>query len=76
MMATEEGFTPLLLAAHAKAVESEKLSFEKQKIGLSLLGAEKVNLQVRSTNVKVISFYRGLGCEVEDRINLGKRLAK
>jgi ribosomal protein S18 acetylase RimI-like enzyme len=37
------------------------------------LGCEKVNLQVRASNQAVISFYRGLGYEVEERVSMGKR---
>ena len=37
-------------------------------------GCPKINLQVRSTNVQVIEFYRSLGYLVEDVVNLGKRL--
>jgi ribosomal protein S18 acetylase RimI-like enzyme len=42
--------------------------------GLEALGCPKVNLQVRATNSAVISFYRSLGYEVEERFSLGKRL--
>jgi len=37
-------------------------------------GCAKINLQVRSTNKKVIAFYRKLGFGTEDLVNLGKRL--
>ena len=42
--------------------------------GLEALGCVKVNLQVRATNIAVISFYRSLGYDVEERTSLGKRL--
>jgi ribosomal protein S18 acetylase RimI-like enzyme len=42
--------------------------------GLEALGCPKVNLQVRATNTAVISFYRSLGYDVEERASLGKRL--
>lgn len=42
--------------------------------GLAELGCPKVNLQVRATNTAVISFYRAMGYQVEDRVSLGKRL--
>jgi ribosomal protein S18 acetylase RimI-like enzyme len=42
--------------------------------GLEELGCPKVNLQVRATNTAVISFYRSLGYDVEERASLGKRL--
>ena len=44
------------------------------EIGLEAAGCPKVNLQVRATNSAVISFYRSLGYEVEERASLGKRL--
>jgi len=44
------------------------------EIGLARLGCPKVNLQVRATNASVVAFYRGLGCEVEDRVSMGKLL--
>ena len=42
--------------------------------GLLELGCPKVNLQVRATNAAVISFYRAIGYNVEERASLGKRL--
>jgi ribosomal protein S18 acetylase RimI-like enzyme len=42
--------------------------------GLEALGCPKVNLQVRATNSAVISFYRSLGYDVEERASLGKRI--
>lgn len=44
------------------------------EVGLRRLGCSKVNLQVRSTNQGVISFYRTLGYEIEDRVSMGHRL--
>jgi ribosomal protein S18 acetylase RimI-like enzyme len=42
--------------------------------GLQDLGCPKVNLQIRPTNQEVVSFYRGLGYQVEDRVSMGRRL--
>jgi len=42
--------------------------------GLKKIGCPKINLQVRSTNLGVIDFYRSLGYSVEERASLGKRL--
>jgi len=44
--------------------------------GLEALGCPKVNLQVRATNIAVISFYRLLGYDIEERASLGKRLRR
>src|SRR6516165_10590309 len=41
---------------------------------LTALGCLKVNLQVRSTNAAVISFYERLGYAIEERVSMGKRL--
>lgn len=41
---------------------------------LHALGCAKVNLQVRSSNDAVVSFYEQLGYAVEPRISLGRRL--
>lgn len=41
---------------------------------LAALGCGKVNLQVRSTNSRVIAFYERLGYFVEDRVSMGKRM--
>lgn len=41
---------------------------------LAKLGCPKVNLQVRATNSAVISFYRTLEYDLEERASLGKRL--
>jgi ribosomal protein S18 acetylase RimI-like enzyme len=38
---------------------------------LKTLGCKKVNLQIRSTNTKVASFYQSLGFAPEDRLSMG-----
>lgn len=38
------------------------------------IGCTKLNLQVRTTNQGVISFYEKLGYAVEERVSMGKRL--
>jgi ribosomal protein S18 acetylase RimI-like enzyme len=43
---------------------------------LVLAGCPKVNLQVRSSNKKVIEFYRRLGYAVDDVVSMGKRLGQ
>ncbi|HEY0706840.1 MAG TPA: GNAT family acetyltransferase [Polyangia bacterium] len=44
--------------------------------GLQGRGCTKVNLQVRATNPGVVSFYRRLGYDVEDRISMGRSLSE
>jgi ribosomal protein S18 acetylase RimI-like enzyme len=41
---------------------------------LRALGCPKVNLQVRATNTEVVSFYRSLGYQAEERVSMGKVL--
>ena len=43
---------------------------------LAQLGCSKINLQVRAENAAVAAFYRSLGYEVEERVSMGKRLAR
>ncbi len=42
---------------------------------LLALGCPKLNLQVRSQNREVVSFYNSLGYEVEERVSMGKKLS-
>ncbi len=42
---------------------------------LEAVGCPKLNLQVRTTNQEVVSFYEGLGYAIEERISMGKRLS-
>jgi ribosomal protein S18 acetylase RimI-like enzyme len=39
---------------------------------LQALGCVKINLQVRTTNQAVVSFYRSLGYDDEERISMSK----
>lgn len=41
---------------------------------LRVAGCPKINLQVRSTNVAVIAFYRAIGFAVDDVVSMGRRL--
>lgn len=43
---------------------------------LERIGCPKLNLQVRASSQQVVSFYRKLGYEVEERISMGKRLVQ
>ncbi len=40
------------------------------------VGCAKINLQVRTSNTKVIAFYERLGFAVDEVVNLGKRLER
>jgi ribosomal protein S18 acetylase RimI-like enzyme len=41
---------------------------------LKAMGCPKLNMQVRSSNLEVLAFYRHLGYEQDDTISIGKRL--
>jgi len=41
---------------------------------LKEMGCVKVNLQVRETNTQVVSFYKSLGFNAEERVSMGKLL--
>jgi ribosomal protein S18 acetylase RimI-like enzyme len=43
---------------------------------LADLGCPKLNLQVRASSPEAVPFYESLGFQVEDRISMGKRLAR
>jgi ribosomal protein S18 acetylase RimI-like enzyme len=47
---------------------------KKVEGALSESGCPKLNLQIRSGNAQVQSFYESLGYSVEERISMGKRL--
>ena len=47
---------------------------EKVEHSLRELGSQKINVQVRSSNESVVSFYKQLGFSNDDVIGLGKRL--
>ena len=38
------------------------------------MGCPKINLQVRSTNVHIIEFYKKIGYKIDNVVSLGKRL--
>jgi ribosomal protein S18 acetylase RimI-like enzyme len=42
--------------------------------GLRRFGCPKVNLQIRVANAEVVSFYRSVGYEIEERVSMGRRL--
>jgi predicted N-acetyltransferase YhbS len=63
----------------AVAPEHRRRGFATQLVraaeqGLRDLGCAKVNLQVRATNQEVVAFYGSVGYQIEDRVNMGRRL--
>jgi ribosomal protein S18 acetylase RimI-like enzyme len=49
---------------------------EHAERALRELGCPKLNLQVRSSNARVIEFYRSLGYDNDEVISLGKRFER
>ena len=43
---------------------------------LSALGCPKINLQIRSSNIQVINFYKRMGYTDDEVLSMGKRLAQ
>ena len=56
-----------------KNIGSQLVDFAMQ--ALKSRGCIKVNLQIRSTNKEVASFYKSLGFAVEDRLSMGAIIA-
>ena len=59
--------------SHRRSAIGRALMHEAERL-LTERGCPKLNLQVRSTNVDVIAFYRSLGYAQDDVVSLGKRL--
>ena len=49
---------------------------QRAEAALATRGCAKVNLQVRTGNEAVVGFYQSLDYEVEERVSLGKELAR
>jgi RimJ/RimL family protein N-acetyltransferase len=62
-----------VLPEHRRSGIGRKL-LEAAESALIDLGCPKVNLQVLSTNLEVVEFYRRCGYQLEERANLGKTL--
>ncbi len=52
---------------------ARRLLNEAEKL-LTDMGCPKINLQVRSSNVDVVEFYKRVGYSVDDVVSMGKRL--
>ena len=59
--------------SHRRLAIGRALMDEAERL-LTERGCPKLNLQVRSSNVDVIAFYRSLGYATDDVASLGKRL--
>ena len=63
----------------AVAPDMQRQGFGRQIVEFAIeklreRGCPKINLQVRASNVEVIAFYKALGFQVEEVLNLGMRL--
>lgn len=43
---------------------------------LLAIGCPKINLQIRTNNIDVVTFYESIGYSTEERISMGKRLVE
>ena len=60
-------------AAHRQKAYGRALMQHAESV-LIELGCPKVNLQVRTSNLKTLAFYEALGYAKDDAVSLGKRL--
>ena len=51
-----------------------RLMMDEAEARLRRLGCPKINLQVRTSNTRVIDFYKALGYTIDDVVSMGKRL--
>ena len=63
----------------AVATEYRKRGFARRLLDeaeglLKDMGCPKINLQIRSSNVDVVNFYKRVGYSVDDVVSMGKRL--
>ena len=64
----------LVASPDARGIGVGRALVEHVERKLLKMGCPKVNLQVRSSNARVVEFYQHLGYTVDDTIDLGKRL--
>ena len=60
-------------AAEVRKISAALMMAEAEKL-LRQAGCPKINLQIRSTNLAVIDFYRNIGFKVDEVTSMGKRL--
>jgi ribosomal protein S18 acetylase RimI-like enzyme len=53
-----------------------RLLMQTAEDALEAMGCPKINLQVRMHNTGVVEFYKTLGYDVEERVQMGKPLGK
>lgn len=53
-----------------------RLLMQAAEDALEALGCPKINLQIRANNRAVVDFYRALGYDIEERVQMGKPLGQ
>jgi ribosomal protein S18 acetylase RimI-like enzyme len=66
-------YAAAVLQSHQRQGVGTALVREAENL-LSAMGCTKINVQVRSSNAAVTTFYGSLGYKVEARVSMGKRL--
>ena len=68
------GINYLAVAPEQRRKGYAAMIMEKVETLLWELGCPKINLQVRTSNNKVIRFYESIGFKLDDCVSMGKRL--
>lgn len=64
----------LAVSPHAQRQGLATRMMEEVEKLLRKAGCPKINLQIRSTNLQVIEFYKSLGFKIDEVTSMGKRL--
>ena len=62
-----------VLPDHQRQGLAGKIMEQAEKL-LRAAGCPKINLQVRTSNSKVIAFYKSIGFTIDEAVSMGKRL--
>ena len=64
----------LAVAAEYRRRDFGRRLMDEAEAHLRNMGCPKINLQVRSSNIGVVTFYKSIGYSVDDVVSMGKRL--
>jgi ribosomal protein S18 acetylase RimI-like enzyme len=64
----------LAVSPHAQRRRVASRMMEEAERLLRKAGCPKINLQIRSTNLQVIEFYKSIGFKIDEVTSMGKRL--
>jgi ribosomal protein S18 acetylase RimI-like enzyme len=62
-----------VLPSHQRLAYGKAMMQEAERLLIDL-GCPQINLQDRSSNAAVITFYGKLGCQMDEVVSMGKRL--